>query len=571
MISAEKRNLLLINGFGTPTRIINELLSNASIDSNIYLSYPLGVLTLAAWCRKALPNVNIQIIDATLEFHKYISNPQREPINLSDFIIKILEPIDVTPDFIGISISFSNGHKPCLELCRHSKEKWPHSTIIAGGVHATTFTHRIIADPCIDFVIRGPGDVSFIDLLQSLIEEKTQDHIAGLVTSMENITNMALPLADLDTIPPYPYDLIDMEYLVVNESTSPINEDGTRTGMIFMSRGCPFNCSFCSANKVHGKKVAFISVDKMIGQIEHLINTYHVNTINIIDDLFGADKEYFYEFFRKIDERNLKFRLFIPGGLSIAVFDEEMIDVLIEHGLNAVYFPVESGSPYVQQHVIKKRVNLDKAARLITHSKKRGLFTGINIVLGSPGETKEHIYETYEYIKHLPIDWTAFFIAFPYPDTEMTNILLARGAITESELIEVWDNSTQGFKPRPFDTEEISGLELSDLVYDFNIELNFFSNYNIRTGNYKEVLIKLDKIINRYPFHTVALACRAKCYHEIGRQREAIQDVLTIYDLIKVNNDSLKLFERYKSQITEITDFPDAVWDSRIGQREFVQ
>ena len=555
MRSTRKKNLLLINGFGSPTTIINELLSLSTSDSYIYLSYPLCVLTLAGWCRQEFPNFNIQIIDAPMDLHKYISNPDMEPIGINDFIVKMLDQVKFVPDFIGISISFSNGNKACLRLCHQCKEKWPRSKIIAGGVHATTFTHRIITDQHIDYVIRGAGDVAFVDLLRCLLEDQKPDHIPGVVTGISNFYSMASPLDDLDKIPSYPYDLIDMEYLVVNESTSPVYEKGTRTGIIFMSRGCPFGCVYCAADKVHGRKTRFKSVDRMVNEVDHLIKNFGVNTINIIDDLFGADKEYFYEFFRKIEERGLKFRLVIPAGLSIAVFNEEMIDVLVECGLRAVSFPLESGSKYVQNNIIKKRVNLDKAVRLINYAKQKGLFTGINIVLGSPGETKELIYETYEFIRKLPIDWISFFAAYPYPETEMTNILLKRGVVTEDDLIEIWDNSTQGFKQRPFDTEEISGQELTDLIYDFNIELNFFSNYNIRTKNFSGVLIKFDKIVKRYPFHVVALACRAKCYHQLGQQDVALKDVAKIIDLIKENSESRKLFKRYGGRIQETLNF----------------
>jgi len=369
----------------------------------------------------------------------------------------------------------------------------------------------------------------------------------------------------LNEIPPYPYDLIDMDYLVVNESTNPLYEKDARTGIIFMSRGCPFGCAFCAADKVHGKKMRFKSLDRVLSELEQLMESYGVNTITIIDDLFGADKDYFYGFFRKIDERGLTFRLAVPAGLSISVFNEDMIDVLVEHGLRAVYFPLESGSPYVQTHIIKKRVDLEKAVRLITHARRKGLFTGINIVLGSPGETRDMILETYQFIKQLPVDGIAFFSAYPYPATEMTGILLQRGTITEDDLLNIWDTSTQGFKQRPYDTEEISGQELSELIYDFNIELNFFNNYNMRIENYPGVEIKLDKIIRRYPFHVVALACRAKCYHATGRLKEAREDVAALVNLIRENSDSRKLYERYEGWVRDALSFHEF---SRAGAKQ---
>lgn len=543
---------MLINGIGSPGTIINELLSGFGSDSNIYLSYPLCVLTLAGWCRQEFPNFNIQIIDAAMDFHKYAANPKRAPISIDDFIKNTMAQTKFTPDFIGISFSFSNGHTTCLKFAQHCKEKWPDSRIIAGGVHATTFTHRLITSGYIDYAVRGAGDIAFVDLLDSLLTGKNPADVPGVVTGPANISSMAPPLDDLDRIPAYPYDLIDMEYLVVHESTNPVYEKGTRTGVIFMSRGCPFGCTYCAADKVHGRKPHFKSVDRMVNEVEDLIQNFEVNTINIMDDLFGADKKYFYDFFRQIDQHGLKFRLIIPGGLSIAIFDEEMIDVLAARGLKAVYFPLESGSQYVQNKIIKKRVNLDKAVRLINHAKSRGLFVGINIILGFPGETKEMMHETYRFIKKLPVDSVAFFAAYPYPATEMTEALLAKGVLTEDQLIEIWDGATQGFKQRPFDMEEISGQELAELIYDYNIEMNFFSNYAIETGDYAGALLKLDKIIDRYPFHIVALACRAHCYARMGRDQDASNEAATIQKLVQQNDESRKLFNRYGHQVQSL-------------------
>lgn len=551
---AEKK-LLLINGFSVSRTILGEFLSKKTTDSNIYLSYPLGVLTLAGWCRQELPNFQIQILDEMMNLHKHISNRSAEPVDNDNYIRRTLDQADFTPDFIGLSIICSNGHNSCLDIARLCKEKWPNCVIVAGGMHATTFTHRIIIDPNIDYAIRGTGDIAFIELLKNLVKEKNPDSIEGVVSDLKNIHKFALPLDDLNKIPALPYDLIDMEYLIKNDSTSPVKEAETRVGTVFMSRGCPFGCAFCSADQIHGKKVAFIDVEKIIENIEFLINTYQINTVCVMDDLFGANKKYFNDFFRLKKEKKLKFRIVIPGGLNINIFDEEMIDILIENGMEAINFPLESGSKYVQDNIIKKRVDLAKAQRLISYTQKKGIFTGVNVIFGFPGETRKLVDETYEYLKKLPADWIAFFLAYPYPGTEMTNILLNRGDLTENKLMETWELSTQSFKQRPFDTKEFAGGELSALVYDFNIELNFFYNYNLRTKNYLKMIKKLDKIIERFPFHVVALACRAKCFHELDNRGETEKDIQMILNLRKTNTESQKMYNKYNQLILKTLDF----------------
>lgn len=481
---------------------------------------------------------------------------------MEDFIVRELNKIHFAPDYIGVSMSFSNGHTACLKMINACKKLWPASKIIVGGMHATTFTSKIISEPDIDIVLRGLGDISFIELLKALDENKNPENIPGVVAGMHNITNFGQSLTCLDDIPPYPYDLIDMEYLITHETSSPTYEGKTRTGLILMSRGCPFHCTYCSFNKIHGRTIYFKSLERVLSEIEYLVDKYKIEELCIMDDLFGVNKKYFYDFFAEISRRKINLKLVIASGLSLLVFNEEMIDELIRHGLKIANFPLESGSQYVQNEIMKKHINLAKARRLITYAKKKGLFVNINIVTGLPGETRELMNETIGFIKTLPIDWTSFFIAYPYPGTRMTEIFLERGELTEDKLIEVWDSSSQGFKSqhfkeRPFDTKEFTGEELSEIIYDYNIELNFFNNYNFKVKNYKSMLLKLDKVIDRYSYHVVALSCRAKCYFNLGEIHKAKEDIIKMYNIIKSNAESRNMHEKYRDKIEETINFTD--------------
>jgi radical SAM superfamily enzyme YgiQ (UPF0313 family) len=547
----KEKKILLVNSFGLPIKITADLLAKKTSDASVYISYPLGVLTLAAWCIKDLPEFTVQILDIMLDLHKHKSDKERNPISIEEFIQQELNSVGSPPDIIGISLNFSNGHTSSLLFAKLCKQKWPKCVVVVGGMHATTFSEDIILDRNIDYLIRGPGDISFTALIKALEKNTDIEFVPGVVTDVANITKMGSVLNDLDSIPHYPYELLDMEYLVVHESTSPVQKKGTKTGMIFMSRGCPFPCTYCSAAKVHGKNVFIKSVNRIVDEIQHLINEYKVTQINIVDDLFGANKKHFYELFEEIDRRNLKFDLSVPAGLAITIYNEEMIDVLVKHGLKAVNLPLESGSKHVQEKIILKRVNIDKGLRLLKHATSRGVFTGVNIVIGSPGETKEHMEETFEFLKQAPVDWVTFFIAYPYPQTTMTNILLESGEITKDQLVEIWDSSTQGFKERPFDTKEISGKDLYELVYHNNIKINFFNNYNIRNGSCEIIIPKLEKIIKNHEWHVVAISCLARCHYELGEFNVAISYVKLITDMVNSEPLSKNMYNKYYDDIID--------------------
>lgn len=555
----KSKNILLIDGVPLALSITEEYLSGSRKDYMFFLSYPMSIMTIAGWCKQELTECNLNVLFPTLSLHKYLSNPNMVETTFEDFIVNELKKINDIPDYIGISFGCSTSHKANLVLVAMCKKIWPNVKIIVGGMHVTTFTHRIIENENIDFVIRGAGDVAFIELIKCLMDNKNPENVKGVVTGTHNLLALADKFQDLDLIPRNPYEMIDMEYLLTNDSWSPIgNAKGARTAVITTSRGCMFCCTYCSANLIHGKKVSFISVEKVIDEIKFMIDKYKINQIAILDDLFGANKNYFYQFFNKIKEENLKFRFLVGSSVSIKIYDENMIDTLIENGLDAVYFALESGSKYVQDVVIKKKVDLEKATRLLTYSRHtKKIYTGVNIVLGCPGETKEMMYETYEFLKNLPRDWINFSPAFPFPGTEITNTFLSRGDVTEDELIDFWDKSLSiPRSTRPFDTPEISGQELADLVYDFNIKLNFFYNYNFMIKDYNHILPKFDQIVERYPFHVVGFACRAKCYYELGLKDKCINDIKQIYSLITNDSEAKELFDVYEKYICEFLKEP---------------
>lgn len=548
-------NILLINGFWVPTSTISELLSFSQFDSNIFLTFPIGIMTIAGWCRKLIPSYGLKVIDYMLELHKFFSNKENSSTEIKIFINKVLDSISDVPDYIGISMGSSCGHLANLMVVSECKKRWPHCKVIAGGTHATACSDIILSDSEVDCVIRGPGDVSFVDLIRFFAGEKGVIPEGASFKSLPS-KHISESIRDLSMLPPYPYDLIDFKYLVDHDETAPIKRFGAKTGVIMTSRGCPFNCTYCAASQIHGKNVLFRPIKSLIDEIRNLVIEYGVNTVCIIDDLFGANRRLFFSFFEELDKSGLDVRVVIPAGLSIKIYDEEMIDILVAHGLDSVYFPVESGCQYVQDKLMKKNINLKKARRLIEYTKSKNIFTGVNIILGMPGETKNMIMETFNFLLGLPVDWIAFFIACPYPGTEMTNTLISSGAIKIEDLMLILNSSTQSSKTRLFDTKDISGKELSEIIDSFNIELNFLNNYNLRNKRFDIMLKKLDKIIERYPIHVIARICRAVCYQHMGEISLYKSEIEQINKILISNDSSRKLFVKYENKIRElISDF----------------
>jgi len=109
---------------------------------------------------------------------------------------------------------------------------------------------------------------------------------------------------------------------------------------------------------------------------------------------------------------------------------------------------------------------------------------------------------------------------------------------------------------RVFDTPEITAEGLETLVYDTNIECNFFNNSNLKHGRYERAIKLFDRfIISLYPFHIVGRYCRALAYLGMGEKRKAEVDFKKCIDWIQTNDESKRLFDRYGDKMVHLKQY----------------
>jgi hypothetical protein len=107
-----------------------------------------------------------------------------------------------------------------------------------------------------------------------------------------------------------------------------------------------------------------------------------------------------------------------------------------------------------------------------------------------------------------------------------------------------WDNVRLG--RRGFDTVDITSKELTALIYDTNIDVNFFNNQNMKHGRYKKAIEVFNLyILSQYPFHIVGRYCRGLAYLELNETEKGNEDLEECVSWISKNDESNKLFEKY--------------------------
>lgn len=547
--------VLFINPSPMPSVEQERLLTKQPIGTVPDFATPIGMIEMAAYIRNQMDGVEFRLLDIAKDLHvHYLTLEQNEAVSLDGFYEKKLRELDFAPEIIGISILYSSSYKGALRLVKLAHEIWPDAIIIAGGNFATSSCNIIFRETtCIDFIFRGEAELSLAEFLQRYSSDKqNRDSLAEIqgVYSREKFNNQSknnledseiIQYLDLIGLPAY--DLLDMD---AYKRTS--NKLGRGAISIMNERGCPFNCSFCATGTVHGKMIRNKSNDRIMKDILYLRNDEGFKRIIIQDDLFASKRQKFVELVALICENGLdQGHLFsLPNGLSVAVLTEEIVDKICAIGVDFFRVAIESGSQYTQRNIINKNVNLDKARKIINYIRTKDLPVETNFILGFPGETKELMQETVEYIDTIDVDWVHLFAALPLPGTKLFYQFADLGVIDPATFD--WDMSR--YPLRNFDTAEISAKELAELVYDVNIHTNFFKNKNIRHGRYQRAIDTFNEmVLTKYPFHIPARYSRSVAYAGLGNQEHAVEDLEKCVELIRTNQEALKLWNRYGKEM----------------------
>jgi magnesium-protoporphyrin IX monomethyl ester (oxidative) cyclase len=202
------------------------------------------------------------------------------------------------------------------------------------------------------------------------------------------------------------------------------------TTEIISSRGCPFNCIFCSIQTVWGRKWRARSAKNVVEEMELLYNKYGVREFRFFDDNISWDKKRMIEICDEIIKRKMDIRWDTPNGIAISTLDEQVLKKMKQAGYYKAIFGIESGCVDTLRK-IRKPVSLDFSKRIIDRCNELGIWTWSTFVIGFPFEDENSIKQTMEYAKKSGLDFITVYIAQPYTGTEMYKMYEDMGLMKE--------------------------------------------------------------------------------------------------------------------------------------------
>lgn len=561
----QQTKILLINFPGSPIHAVKEALDRKN-EIVTQLILPLGLLYLSSNLKKLVSNVDVRIIDYARELELRAEDFASVEGLLSIPALEVAN--DFQPDIIGYSMMFSTCHPIFNIALTEHKKIWPDAVTIAGGNHATNAADVIMDHHDIDYIARGECELAFAEFVQKVTnKEKVEmegiyhrDHVKSgkpmiKAKTAENLDDLAYPdWASLNMA-----DYVQTETGRARKKVLSGKLE-RREASIYTNRGCPFSCTFCASHTTMGKSMRFRSVENVIEEMRQLHERYGVNLFIPEDDLFTANRKKVIPLLKAMKELGKTipgFEIQFPNALSVNTLFDDVMDALIEAGMTVTNVAVESGSKYVQRHIIKKNCNLDRALEVVKYFRDHGVITRCYFIAGFPGETKEMMQETLDFAKQIKCDWAAFNNASPLRGTEMYQQFLDGGYIKDD--INVW--STAFFQVRTFDTPEIKADELRQFTYRANLEVNFFSNVNIIEKKYDKAIIIFEEIIMRYSFHIFAHHMIKYCQEMLGQTEKAMVTHNHILELMRTDKRSIKMYKEYGESLEGLYDI-DYIDDS---------
>jgi len=213
------------------------------------------------------------------------------------------------------------------------------------------------------------------------------------------------------------YDLLPMEKYQV---------DGVRFGTVITSRGCPFNCAFCSSSLQFGKRWRGHSDSRVIEELRYLYEKYRIREIEFLDDTFTLNMKRAVRIAKRIREEGLDISW--SSSSRVDTFTDELARAMKKGGCHTIYFGIESGSQKTLDF-IGKGITPEQSISAVKKAKKHEIRALGAFVIGFPEETREDIEKTIKFSKKVGVDFAQFTIATPYPGTRLWKYALARKLI----------------------------------------------------------------------------------------------------------------------------------------------
>ncbi len=387
---------------------------------------------------------------------------------------------DFNPDLIGITyLSTKTGS--VKNIVNISKRLYPQVPIVLGGAHASVLFKSSLEQSQADFVVLGEGEKTFSELIQKIQSGNTDfENIPGLAFKSAQGKIITTPhrelLKDLDSLP-FP----DRDSLYRLETYRPDD-----LSMIMTSRGCPYNCAFCSS--IWERRARDRSILNIVAEIEYLIERFKTKNIYFKDDTFTLSRKRIFEFCNTLEQKNIQVDW--ECLTRIELIDKELIMRMRRAGMVYLKIGIESGSQRLLD-AANKNVTISEIKKGAAILNKLGQKWSAFFMIGYPDETETEIHMSHKLIEEIRPTYVSMSTLVPYPGCQYYYELKDLGVLNKNTNWNLYDpfsiyaNVNQVIDKKRFQT----------LVYE---TMKFIDDYNLHSGEKSPKISRIKETANNY-------------------------------------------------------------------------
>ncbi len=349
--------------------------------------------------RKPILPFSLLAVGAALEGkYDYVivdGNLEPDPLNRLDVLIRESDSNCI----LAVTVMPGPQLAQAVPLCRELKQRHPNLIVVWGGYFPTQHWDVCLRSDFVDYVVRGHGELVFLELLEVLTKQKSQatfENIRGLayrLNSNQPISNEMASIPHPKDLPHFNFDRLPVERYVRNTFL------GSRTLGYHSSYGCPFFCNFCAVvNMVNGKWFPQ-SAEQVANMMQTYVDCWKVNAVEFYDNNFFVHEARTAEFAERIKP------------LHLGWWGESRIDTLLkysprswklmkESGLRMVFMGAESGSAETLKRMDKGgTMSPEKTLEMARSMKEWNIIPEFSFVMGNPPDPEGDIRGTMEFIR----------------------------------------------------------------------------------------------------------------------------------------------------------------------------
>jgi radical SAM superfamily enzyme YgiQ (UPF0313 family) len=293
--------------------------------------------------------------------------------------------------FFGCTVMPGPQLKQAILFSKRIREQYPEITTIWGGYFASNQYKTVLESGVVDFIINGPGDHAFPNLLDALTQNQPFESLDNLIYRQDGkiIKTRQAPLADQDALPALPYEYLNSFYKLRRYLGKTFL--GNRTVAYHSSMGCPFTCSFCAVVPIYNARWKGKSAPLIYEDIKYLIDHHRADAVEFHDNNFFVSEKRTVAFSKLIQHEKISW--WGEGRIdTVDKYSDESLMAMKEAGCKMIFFGAETSNDELLKQMDKGGTQTtEQMKRFAARMKNFGIIPEYSFVLGFPAETPDKV------------------------------------------------------------------------------------------------------------------------------------------------------------------------------------